>query len=547
MKRGKLAILLAALLTFTISTAGYSKIEWVRLADLNERKNAVDAVVLNGKIYVLGGHRAYGNYLNTCEAYDPLSNSWTYINSMHVSRALPTAQVYNGKIYIFGGKDQGTGDTNTVEIFDPANNNWTFGTPMSITKHDISSAIIGNEIYVIAGGSYSVPERVITNLDVYSFSSDQWRSETPLNTGKAGRVTVFLDNKFYAIGGNFWGEPGGEALVEVYDIATGTWTDGPSLNIGRAYHACTVYKNKIYVFGGTGTEANSWLDTIEVFDPKKGFWEFENSKMTTPRAWAKAIVLNDEIYLIGGRDSTNAEINLVEKGIVNSQPIAEVGGPYLGPARSEIQFDGTGSNDPDNDPLTFTWDFGDGNSGSGPTPTNIYDAAGIYDVCLTVDDGYFSSEEVCTYVVVYDPSAGFVTGGGWIDSPEGAYIQNPTLNGKANFGFVSKYLKDQITPSGNTQFQFQTADLSFHSNSYDWLVVTGSNYAKFKGTGTINSEPAPNAEYYKFMVWAGDDASDTFRIKIWFEDNGIENIIYDNGMDQVIGGGSIIIHTQKNK
>jgi hypothetical protein len=41
-------------------------------------------------------------------------------------------------------------------------------------------------------------------------------------------------------------------------------------------------------------------------------------------------------------------------------------------------------------------------------------------------------------VVIYDPSAGFVTGGGWFISPEGAYSQNTTLTGKANFGFISK-------------------------------------------------------------------------------------------------------------
>ena len=62
----------------------------------------------------------------------------------------------------------------------------------------------------------------------------------------------------------------------------------------------------------------------------------------------------------------------------------------------------------------------------------------IYDVCLTVYDGY-EQDTACTIAVVYDPSAGFVTGGGWIDSPEGAYIPDPSLTGKANFGFVSKY------------------------------------------------------------------------------------------------------------
>ena len=61
-----------------------------------------------------------------------------------------------------------------------------------------------------------------------------------------------------------------------------------------------------------------------------------------------------------------------------------------------------------------------------------------------------------------------------------------TLSGKANFGFVSKYKKGAKAPTGQTEFQFQTADLNFHSGSYGRLVVTGSDYARFKGSGTIN-------------------------------------------------------------
>jgi hypothetical protein len=45
------------------------------------------------------------------------------------------------------------------------------------------------------------------------------------------------------------------------------------------------------------------------------------------------------------------------------------------------------------------------------------------------------------------------------------------------------------------------------------------------------------------MLWAGDSAPDTFRIKIWLESpDGIEVVLYDNGFDQTIGGGSIVIH-----
>ena len=91
---------------------------------------------------------------------------------------------------------------------------------------------------------------------------------------------------------------------------------------------------------------------------------------------------------------------------------------------------------------------------------------------------------------------------------------------------------------------FKAGGLNFHSSSYDWLVVTGSDYAKFKGSGTVNGELAPNAEEYKFMLWAGDKDPDTFRIKIWWEDGETEYLVYDNGADQPIGGGNIVVHTK---
>jgi hypothetical protein len=152
---------------------------------------------------------------------------------------------------------------------------------------------------------------------------------------------------------------------------------------------------------------------------------------------------------------------------------------------------------------------------------------------------------------VYDPNGGFVTGGGWITSPPGAYPADPALTGRANFGFVSKYKKGQNNPEGNTEFQFQLANLNFHSHTYEWLVVAGRK-AMYKGTGTIN-----NQGNYGFILSAidgnlqGGDGHDRFRIKIW-DKNQNDLVIYDNMIGAgdnddpttIIGGGSIIIHKQ---
>jgi hypothetical protein len=244
--------------------------------------------------------------------------------------------------------------------------------------------------------------------------------------------------------------------------------------------------------------------------------------------------LQFQIYDIYAQNNTGGLcISLFE--FENEPPVANPNGPYLAAINADIAFDGSGSSDPEGDPLTYSWTFGDGNTGIGAMPTHSYAIPGIYDVCLTVNDGYVDSDPACTIAVAYDPAGGFVTGGGWIMSPEGAYTADPSLTGKATFGFVAKYKKGATVPDGSTEFQFKTGDLNFHSTSYEWLVVAG-NKAQFKGEGTINGQG-----HYKFMIFADDDSPDTFRIQIW-GDNGT---VYDNGSQQALEGGSIVVHNAK--
>ncbi|MFW9823844.1 MAG: hypothetical protein ACFFE4_12950, partial [Candidatus Thorarchaeota archaeon] len=216
------------------------------------------------------------------------------------------------------------------------------------------------------------------------------------------------------------------------------------------------------------------------------------------------------------------------------------------------------------DTHTALWDWGDGTSPTVGTVDQLtdtvtgfyeYNAPGVYLVTLSVEDsiGEVGTAIWSQYIVIYDPSGGFVTGGGWIDSPEGAYPTDPSLTGKASFGFVAKYKKGSREPTGNTDFMFRAGDLNFHSDSYQWLTIAGAR-AMFKGNGTINGEDS-----YKFILTAIDGdlisvgSPDKFRIKIWFEDgSGEEIIVYDNQMSTedgeewggttIIGGGSIKIH-----
>jgi hypothetical protein len=173
----------------------------------------------------------------------------------------------------------------------------------------------------------------------------------------------------------------------------------------------------------------------------------------------------------------------------------------------------------------------------------------VYQVEATTGAGCGSST---AYLPVYDPNSGFVTGGGWINSPAGAYVPDPTATGKANMGFVAKYAKGTAM-AGETEFNFQTGNMKFNSTSYEaaTLVISGFK-ASYRGVGTINGTGS-----YKFTLVAidgditGGGGSDKIRMKIVNASTGA--VVYDNQIGaadnadpgMALAGGSIVIHEVK--
>ena len=92
-------------------------------------------------------------------------------------------------------------------------------------------------------------------------------------------------------------------------------------------------------------------------------------------------------------------------------------------------------------------------------------------------------------VIVYDPNGGFVTGGGWIQSPPGRLPPERRPAGKGQFRVRVQVPEGCARiPTGETEFQFKAGDLNFHSTTYEWLVIGGAK-AQYKGVGKINGAP----------------------------------------------------------
>jgi glucose/arabinose dehydrogenase len=96
---------------------------------------------------------------------------------------------------------------------------------------------------------------------------------------------------------------------------------------------------------------------------------------------------NGDIYYVGIYTNTIYKINYSTE---NQPPSAVAAADKnFGPAPLSINFSSGGSSDPEDDPLTYTWNFGDGSAAStAANPTHVYNANGVYTATLTVTDSH---------------------------------------------------------------------------------------------------------------------------------------------------------------
>jgi PKD repeat protein len=136
----------------------------------------------------------------------------------------------------------------------------------------------------------------------------------------------------------------------------------------------------------------------------------------------------------------------------------------------------TGSGDSYSDYLTVTCTFDN-------VPVNSYTVA------VTVASGYYAgyAEDV---IVVYDPSLGFTTGGGWFYWPGSASPDTGYPGDRTNFGYTMRYNRPRTSIQGNLLLIRHMPDGNIYrlkSNALEGLSLgdTGSfGWASFTGKGT---------------------------------------------------------------
>ncbi len=279
------------------------------------------------------------------------------------------------------------------------------------------------------------------------------------------------------------GSSDSDGEIIAYEWNLGDWSRKSGVDVTHAYKEPGIYKVTLKVTDDAGVNNSNASDTLQVFvndppvadagrdhkgsagevivfDASKSLdrdggliefkWDFgdgtqqkvtDHGKMVShtygrPGKYEATLTVTDNS---GSSSATNQDKAIV---IINSPPIAKAGPDQLG-TTGEVQFNATGSLDPDGAIIKYVWDFGDGESATGPSPDHVYQNPGTYTVRLTViDDSGTSTNSISdemTVTVNHFPIAD--AGQDRVGEPEQMFI----FDGSASIdpdGKITEYIWD---------------------------------------------------------------------------------------------------------
>jgi len=236
----------------------------------------------------------------------------------------PSEELYGasagGKFYVFGGLAPGWKPKALAYEYDPASDKWTKKKPMALASHHVAFTELNGKLY--AFGGFVLPQSgppswvPIDNAWEYDPATDTWKALAPMPTRRGSPVAATVNGKIYVIGGATT-HPGSSepavlptrphrsvSAVEEYDPATNTWRARSPMPTARNHAAIGVVNDKIYVIGGRvgaafiGVASNT--DVVEEYDPATDSWGAVRARMPTARSAGAWGTHGGRIYVAGG-------------------------------------------------------------------------------------------------------------------------------------------------------------------------------------------------------------------------------------------------------
>lgn len=203
---------------------------------------------------------------------------------------------------------------------------------------------------------------------------------------------------------------------EIYVVAGGEYSANPATlkNEGRVQVPEWTWKVAVVMDGGEGLDDVRGHGDVRVLAIRMPN-DTAAARGIRNNPWQQYETTVDDIEARTGYDLLDALPNTIERIVEANDraPVAATDGPYVGVEGSAVMLSAAASTDPDGDALTYAWSFGDGETGTGATPSHVYADNGNYQVTVIVTDTYGAADTASTTVTVMNaaPTVAAFAGG----------------------------------------------------------------------------------------------------------------------------------------
>lgn len=211
------------------------------------------------------------------------------------------------KLILLGGRG-----IKPTESFNLKTKKWTQHVETPIEMHHFQAITFQNEVWVLGAFTEGYPhETPIPNIYIFNPEKNEWRvgPEIPADRRRGAAGVFVYKDKIYIVCGIQDGHWDGHvAWMDEYDPKSKQWKKLPDAPHVRDHVQAVVVDDKIYVAGGRRSTArigqvlNTTEAAVDVYDFKSGKWSTlpEGSNLPTLRAGNATVVLDKKVIVIGG-------------------------------------------------------------------------------------------------------------------------------------------------------------------------------------------------------------------------------------------------------
>jgi len=216
----------------------------------------------------------------------------------------------NFEIYAAGGTLSSNSALNVVEKYSLFNNTWRTVASLNTDRNAPGGASLDGIVYVYGGIGDGLI--ALTSMEAYDPESNNWVTlNANLNLARWNLGGVSLCRALYAVGGYEITSRNDTTILiasttiaETWSLENPVWTQITSLPQPRAAFAIVVLNNEIWVIGGTtnfltGT-AQQPLQSSTIWSPVTGAWR-DGPPLISSRVGFGAAVIDNKIIVAGGR------------------------------------------------------------------------------------------------------------------------------------------------------------------------------------------------------------------------------------------------------